>query len=276
MQWGHGSGFSRDLADSIANRFRRGHSPFAFEPRLVRAPYFRWSMIKLDWMHVVDLGILTYVLGEAWWALLPKLAPRVWGRRGGDQKRRALGLQTLKGKLREYYRLRKTDTKLPVERLTLRKVRARKHPKLKAKAAQARRLLPFTLALARDMWRGPGIESHRLQALECLSDIFALNDQKELNEDGLMRWRRLNATFMYHHICARWRVYPKFHYFMHMPQQVRQSGVARSFWCYTEETKNRALKRLWAISSKGHAVEQQILLHLLWDFALQDLTRDTD
>ena len=266
--------FRRDLDDSIANRFQRSNSPFAFDPLLVRAPYFRWSMIKLDWMHVVDLGLLTYVLGEAWWALLPKLAPRVWGRQGGAQKKRALGLHNLKAKLREYYRMHRTDTKIPVERLTLRKVRAKKHPKLKAKAAQARRLLPFTLSLARDVWRRRGVDGHRLQALECLSDIFALNDLRELSEDGVMEWRRLNATFMYHHIFAGWRVYPKFHFFMHMPQQVRQSGVARSFWCYAEETKNKDVKRIWNASSKGHAVEQQILLHVIWTFELENLERN--
>ena len=76
---------------------------------------------------------------------------------------------------------------------------------------------------------------------------------------------------MYHHLAAGCRVYPKFHFFMHMPQQVRQSGVARSFWCYTEESKNRDVKRIWNMCSKGHAVEQQLLLHLLWDFALQGL-----
>ena len=267
--------FKRDLETSRANNFQRGISPFGFEPRLVKAPYFQWSMIKLDWMHVMDLGILTYVLGEAWWALLPKLAPRLWvGRRVSRGRSRNLGLHFLKDRLRKYYRDHKIDTKIPVERLTLRKIRVRQRCKLKVKAAQSRRLLPFTLSLARELCRGQGVDKHRLDSLECLSEIFRISDQAELTEEGLMQWRRLAANFVYHHIAAGCRVYPKFHFFMHMPQQVRQSGVSRSFWCYTEESKNRDVKRLWAISSKGHAVEQQILLHLLWDFSLQGLMEE--
>eukprot|EP00959_Pyramimonas_sp_CCMP1952_P246288 5147686-Pyramimonas_sp.AAC.1 len=46
---------------------------------------------------------------------------------------------------------------------------------------------------------------------------------------------------------------------MHMPQQLRQSGVARSFWFYTEETNNKDVKRVWNASSKDHAVEQRII-----------------
>ena len=220
-------------------------------------------------MRVVDLGILAYVLGEVWWAFLPKLAPRVWGRPAGSQASRALGLRALQAKLREYYRTKKVESKIPVSRLTLRKICVKKKPKLKAKAAQARKLLPFTLNLARELHGNTEADKHRCEALECLSEIFAINDKNELNEDDLMRWRHLAARHMYHHTAAGHHVYPKFHFFLHFPQQVRQSGVARSFWCYTEETKNRNFKRLWNVASKGHAVEQQILLHWLWDFSLQ-------
>ena len=96
-----------------------------------------------------------------------------------------------------------------------------------------------------------------------------LANTDELTEADLMRWRWLAATHMFHYISAGFHVYPKFHYFMHMPQQVRQLGNVRSFWCYSEESKNRDAKRLWKVSSKGHAVEQQILLHTMWSFALQ-------
>ena len=267
--------FKRDMETSIAHNFQRDRAPFGFESRLVKAPYFRWTMIKLDWMHVVDLGVLTYVLGEAWWALLLKLAPRVWGRRPSRAKSRALGLLALKARLHKYYTDHKIDTKIPLSRLTLRKIRVKKNPKLKAKAAQARRLLPFTLSLARELLQDPGVDRHCRESLESLSEIFRLNDQSEITEDGLMQWRRHAATFVYHHIAAGFRVYPKFHFFMHMPQQVRQSGVARSFWCYTEESKNRDVKRIWNICSKGHAIEQQILLHLLWDFKLQGLVEES-
>lgn len=49
--------FLTELQDCKAQNFRPGSGIFKFEPLLCRAPYFRWSMLKLDWMHAADLGL---------------------------------------------------------------------------------------------------------------------------------------------------------------------------------------------------------------------------
>eukprot|EP00959_Pyramimonas_sp_CCMP1952_P418654 8770293-Pyramimonas_sp.AAC.1 len=76
-----------------------------------------------------------------------------------------------------------------------------------------------------------------------------------------MQWRRLNAAFLCHHIVGGWGARPKSFFFVvaHSPWQDCQSGVARSFGGYTEETNNKYVKRVWDASSKGHAVEQQTI-----------------
>eukprot|EP00973_Karenia_brevis_P035783 4937838-Karenia_brevis.AAC.1 len=64
------------------------------------APYFKFTMIKLDWMHAVDLGVLAYEIGEIWWALLPKLSRHGGGR---ESERRSQGLLNLKMRLKHLY-----------------------------------------------------------------------------------------------------------------------------------------------------------------------------
>ena len=98
--------------------------------------------------------------------------------------------------------------------------------------------------------------------------IYDLASQRELNQQELMHWRWLAAAHMYYYAHCGFRVYPEFHFVLHLPEQVEQSGVPRSFWVYSDESKNAQVKRIFRICSKGHGVCQQVLLRLLWLFAL--------
>ena len=84
-------------------------------------------MVKLDWMHCADMGVLNYELGELWWSILPELGAN-----------RLAGLDVLKVRIAAWYAATKPASRIPIGRLTLRKVKANLHPTLKAKAAQTR------------------------------------------------------------------------------------------------------------------------------------------
>ncbi|CAK0905301.1 unnamed protein product, partial [Prorocentrum cordatum] len=229
------------------------------------APYFRWTMVKADWMHAADLGILVYELAESWWSMLPEL---------GDTDRkisRETGLGILKRRLRQHYRDTKCASRLPLKRFGLTKIRARqRHPKLKAKAGQARKLLGFTVDLARECQdKNDAIGAARLQSLECLSEVYDIANKAELQAHELTRWRYLMHLHNYYYAKCGYRFYPKFHYIMHLPQQCEQGGVARSFWVYGEETKNMFVKRLFNICSKGHGLCASMLERLQWQQALR-------
>ena len=58
---------------------------------------------------------------------------------------------------------------------------------------------------------------------------------------------------------------------MHFAAQIERAGVPRGFWVYSEESKNSHIKRLWEVCSKGHSIEQSILLRLEWQEALAAL-----
>ena len=258
--------FLADMNESKRQRFKIGRSPFKSESLLTLAPFFSWTMLKLDWMHAADLGVLVYVLGEVFWSLLPMLAG-AGGRPTIAVRER--GLMELKQRLRAYYKTSRVTNRLPVKRLTLGKIKSRTEPKLKAKAAQAKDLLQFAVALAQEFKEdGSDVARSRCHAMEELAAMYALVRQHEVSADELMAWRAHAAMFAFHYASCHFKFYPKFHCLMHTPEQVEQSGVLRSFWVYAEESKNRQLKTLFNVCSKGAGVHQQILLRLQWLHAL--------
>ena len=152
----------------------------------------------------------------------------------------------------------------------------RKPPKLKAKAGEARRLVPFTLDLVTEFRHADGAFSeNRYQSFKHLSDLYSLSSEHEISDSELTQWRLLSAVHMYYYVCCGFRVYPKHHYFMHLAEQVWRSGAARSFWVYSDEAKNHHLKTLFGMVSTGHSVCQQIMLRLGWRFALEHLLEES-
>ena len=261
--------FLFDVAVSKQERFVRGGSPFSSEPMLSNAPFFKWTMVKLDWQHAQDLGTLSHEVGEVWWYLLPRLAESASGRTKSD---RASGLTELKRRLQKFHKEHRVDSRIPIRRLTLGKIKAKKHPKLKAKAVQTNRLVPFTLDLASEFRSADGdLGEDRFQSLRHVAQICDLASRRELTRQDLYNWRVSQALHMFDYARCGFHVTPKFHYSMHLPAQIERGGVPRVFWVYSDEGKNSEIRRLWDACSKGHSPCQQIMLRLEWLSALTAL-----
>ena len=177
-----------------------------------------------------------------------------------------------KARLARYYANNKSKSRIPLNRLTLRKVNVKQHPKLKAKAAQARALVPFVEQLAAEYRVADGqLGEDRFQCIWHLARICELAGKRELTETDLLNWRRLSAYHMFYYARCGFRVYPKHHFFMHLPAQVQRFGVPRTFWNYADESKNSRFKQLFRVISKGRSIEQQILLREAWYHKLKPL-----
>ena len=187
--------------------------------------------------------------------------------------KRLLGLRNLKYRLKQFYKEHKVSSRMPLRRFTLTKIKSRKRaPKLKAKAAQARKLLPFAMMLVAEFRLVDGaFGEHRFQCLLQLCDIYELANKTELTDEELTQWRWKASLFLYHYVSCGFRVYPKFHYSFHMPEQIARSGVPRSFWVYSDESKNYQLKKIYQACGTSPAVCQSVLLHVEWLFRLEDL-----
>ena len=179
----------------------------------------------------------------------------------------------LEGRIKAFYAENDVDSKMPMRRFSITKIKSGKNaPKLKAKAGQARRLLPFTLDLVTEFRREDGdVGEFRYQSVKHLSEVYAFSGKYELSDSELSQWRWASAVHMYYYVSCGYRVYPKHHYFMHLPEHVWRSGVPRSFWVYSDEAKNSQFKNLFEVVSEGSNVCIQILLRLEWRFALEHL-----
>ncbi len=89
--------------------------------------------------------------------------------------------------------------------------------------------MDFTTALAAEFEGVDGeIGHHRHEAMKSLQEICDLARKHKLRKLELVRWRWLAALHMFHYARCGFHVYPKFHYFMHMPEQVERGGVPRT------------------------------------------------
>ena len=110
---------------------------------------------------------------------------------------------------------------------------------------------------------------HRFGAMQSIQVINSLSRQDALSEEDLMLWRRKAVEHMFHYVCAGFKVVPKFHLLQHLPQHIRRAGVPRTFWVYSDENKNRQVKGLWVMVSKGWSMPEQIFERLMWLDALE-------
>ena len=137
-------------------------------------------------------------------------------------------VKVLKRRLQAFYKDNKVDSKMPLKRFKKSTIKGKGKPRLKAKAIQAKRLLPFTLALAEEFQGHDGeLGGNRLEAMRTLSAISDLADRRELSQANLATWRWLTAKHMFHYVACGFAVYPKHHYFLHLPEQIERGGAPR-------------------------------------------------
>ena len=102
---------------------------------LMSAPCVTTSTFLIDWLHIVDLGIACDILGSLFMFLLSKFP--------GASK--AAKCSALFLDIKSYYSRVKPDSQLDNLKMSMIKKQKAKSPKLRAKAAEARFLVPYAL-----------------------------------------------------------------------------------------------------------------------------------
>ena len=132
-------------------------------------PGFHIPNVRPDWMHVVCLGVVQYLLGNVLWECMVAL--------GGNFSRSREACHKLVGMLEVCAKRLKTEN--PLKHLTVTMVRptATAKPKLKTKAAQGRRLVP----IVREMLATciPVESPHERLRLNCVAAIAGCYSEME-------------------------------------------------------------------------------------------------
>lgn len=225
---------------------------------LFSAPGFKSSCFQLDWLHCADLGITADLLGQLFWLLLDKLP-------GHDREARC---QQLYLRMVAWYKANKTDSRLDNLTVSMLKKEASRSPKLRAKAAEARALVPFAHETALELLSADHpLEStaiqcitHLAQCYRCLSvPLFNPAVLEEHSRKLCLLWVALEE----YTADDSWRIKPKLHLF----QELCESGSCPSTcWTYRDEDFGGTLARL-SRRRGGHntprGLAQSVLLRFL-------------
>ena len=217
-------------------------------------PLFSTSNFKLDWLHVVDLGVTLDCLGNCFHYLLPRL-----GKNASEQLPHLLLL------IKQYYMVH--DIKDGINNLTAGMIRASPSvsPKLKVKGAEARSLVGFAKELVEKHCDESeafdnGVKWAVIYLNQChdlglhRASFHAPSFQRAV-QDFLLQYKSLEAAMGTD--SSLWVLKPK----IHMMFELAQTGDCPAMnWNYRDEEAGGTLARMarsrdglqnpWSVSSR--------------------------
>ena len=242
---------------------------------LLSLPGFTLDMVVLDWLHVVDLGVGSDLLGNLFWQVLTVASP-------------AFPARTIEGRLallwdmlQQWYRLTKPASRL--DNLTKEMIKAGHKPKLRAKGAESRYLLTFgaeVACLLADQQPTP----HNTTVAALFSKLVSLQSMVS----GTALFQKDAAALLCRQVCVLygalhesmlaqgspnlWDLKPKVHLLQELVEyQAYVHGNPRNFWCYRDESWcgfwARASKRRGGANSAAMTPDRFLNRHR----ALEDL-----
>ena len=196
---------------------------------LFSLPFFSSGVFKIDWLHVADLGVACDFLGNLFMMVLPKM----------EGASVAARVRSLYRRIRSFYE--RADSESRLDDLTFLMIRksAASPPKLRAKAGEARALVPFAVELA-DAFLDDNnplelsakqAAKHLKACYDCLhgdrydSQVMAAHSRKFCS-----LWVALDAATP---SSVSWRVKPKMHLFQEMCEESQDRPTCT--WTYRDE-----------------------------------------
>jgi hypothetical protein len=207
---------------------------------LLQLPAFTLSCVVLDWLHVVDLGVGADVLGNLFWEIMSHN-----NLIAGNTK--ATRLSALWVKLQAWYVRVKPVCKL--DNLTEEMIKGKKKPKLRAKGAECRYLIPFGAELSAEL-AAVANNVHQTAVAALFDNLHFLQRQvsgefhpfdPNLASVTCRKFCVLYASLEQESIAKGnlllWSLKPKVHLLQELIEyQVFEHGNPRSFWCYRDES----------------------------------------
>ena len=200
-------------------------------------PAFRTSCFLIDWLHAVDLGVCADFLGNLLFVLVSKYP-------GQTQTQRCSALFV---ELQAWYDRHQVESRL--DNLTLTMIRQPgKPPKLRAKAAEARALVPFALEQAEAKFSKLDPVEHSAQLCaghlaKCYSCLSVANYNADVMKEHCkafcLLYCGLEATASNPML---WRVKPKLHLFQELCEF--ETGAPSLAWCYRDEDFGGTMSKL--------------------------------
>ena len=206
-------------------------------------PFFLASCVAIDWLHCCDLGVALDFLGNLFWMVLPKLP-------GNNQKQR---IRELHLKMQKFYKDNKCGSRLDDLTVTMLRKKPSSPPKLRAKAAESRALIPFAKMLAEELLSDHGSEGAAKQAARELALCYDCLSVAVFDRAALATHSR-KFCLLYTSLEAVagdspfWRFKPKFHLWQELCEQ---DVCPSTCWTYRDEDFGGSVAK-WARRRGGH------------------------
>ena len=205
---------------------------------------FTIEMLALDVMHVVDLGIAQYLVG----AVFRQLVENNFIRSAAihADARRFDNLKHLRRRIWAYYQsiALPRGTRSAIGRLSLAQIGPLAKPRLSAKAAETRNLVPLLVQLCEESFASLGERSLHLRACCVELDKFYTTMKEEPRRMTSAGFRALPSSMS--KFLAHWKAYGghlvyKHHMAWHLVQRASRHGNPRDYWTYADEQENRVM-----------------------------------
>ena len=202
--------------------------------QIFAVPGFHLSTIKLDWMHIVCLGILQYLLGNVIWECFIEL--------GGTHSRIRQACSRLYNMIKIY--CRHLGVQCPISKLTatMMTASASAKPKLKTKAAEGRHLLPVVRHLLDSLFGKTS--AHALLRFQCVDALYRCYQEMDQWDTAKSPARLAQAARQHLLLYCElrmsatkensWQLFPKHHLFIHLAEEC--VGNPRLEWNYLDES----------------------------------------
>ena len=212
---------------------------------LLSAPFFSLAMVQLDWLHIADIGITLELLGSVFFYVIGHKLP-------GNQ---AAACKELFSLMKAYYDTNSVASQLTEVKPSTLKSQGKPFPKLRAKGADSRALVPFCQQLCVSLMdpRIP-LEKLLLEAATHLRNCYKQLHSEQYNPRVLAQEAHIFATSYVEanrvaglagkNLC---KVKPKLHLFCELCYCCKSNPS--SSWCYRDE--DYAGKAAVAAARKG-------------------------
>ena len=194
---------------------------------LFAAPGIETTVFKFDWLHAVDQRVAADFLGNALTYFLSFEPAR-------NQEDRCSQLWL---KVQQFYSEFAVQDKLPCLKLTMLKKKSTSSPKLRAKAAEARALVPFVyLHAQKALSMNNEIHVSILNASVHLHKCYSLLSHETFVPQAMLhhsvKFLQLYAALESYFDDGTWKVKPKFHLFAELCAGDSNPSM---FWTYRDE-----------------------------------------
>ncbi|CAE7201968.1 unnamed protein product [Symbiodinium sp. CCMP2592] len=189
-------------------------------------PNFCLKVIRLDWLHIMDLGCAADAAGNVLYHLQSKMPASNITKRTGE---------LYKEISQEYKNQGVASDRLATLTETMYRKEAGKAPKLKAKGAETRKLIPILDAVCRKFLDSSGdLDS---VVLACISLVLACYAALDVEPYDPSLMEREVRRFALQYVSLRdhfgdniaWRVKPKLHLLLHLSQS---PTCPKDIWCF--------------------------------------------